>query len=145
ALEFKGEVQDSRESQSDFSVSIVLALLINFVLLVILFNSIWTPLLIGMIMPFGVIGTLLACWAHGLTQYGFFGVVGMLGMLGVVINDSIVLVERLSTVIHTSALSLKEIFDEIAQVTSTRLRAVVVTTLTTVVGLFPTAYGVGGY
>jgi len=68
-------------------------------------------------------------------------VIGALGMIGVVINDSIVLVNKLETL----SLDVADKFKDIAHFTSTRLRAVVVTTLTTVAGLFPTAYGFGGY
>lgn len=140
-LEFVGEIQDSRESQSDFGVSIALVLGLIYILLVFLFDSTFTPLLIGAVIPFGAVGVALAFYLHGMEQYGFFAVIGALGMIGVVINDSIVLVNKLETL----PLDLSERFKAIANFTSTRLRAVVVTTLTTVAGLFPTAYGFGGY
>lgn len=140
-LIFRGEVEDSKESLSDFSISIYLALGLIYLILVFLFDSIWTPFLIAAIIPFGVIGTVLAFWLHGMTQYGFFAVVGTLGMIGVVINDSIVLVDRLDEKLKNK----DNLFSDIASITSTRLRAVVITTVTTVVGLFPTAYGLGGY
>lgn len=145
-LEFIGEVADSRESQADFSLSVYLVLGLIYVLLVFLFDSLVTPLLIGAIIPFGAVGVILAFSAHGIFQYGFFAVIGCLGMIGVVINDSIVLVNKLETL----PLNLGDGGGDakrkaIASLTSSRLRAVVVTTLTTVAGLFPTAYGVGGY
>lgn len=65
-------------------------------------------------------------------------------MIGVVINDSIVLVDKLENEIDTS-LSGENLLQKISSVTATRLRAIVVTTLTTVAGLLPTAYGIGGY
>ena len=138
---FRGEVEDSRESQSDFSLSLMMVLGIIYLLLIFLFNSFWTPFLIGAIIPFGLVGTLLAFWAHGLHQYGFFAVIGTLGMIGVVINDSIVLIDRLNVRLE----NLDNYFANIATISSTRLRAIVITTLTTVAGLFPTAYGIGGF
>ena len=144
-IQFRGEVEDSRESQSDFSLSIIMVLAIIYILLIFLFDSLWTPLLIGSIIPFGIIGSSLAFWAHGMSQYGFFAVVGTLGMIGVVINDSIVLIDRLKTIAWDKGFSKEEIFKKISEISSTRLRAVVVTTITTVAGLFPTAYGIGGY
>ncbi len=140
-LEFVGEIQDSRESQSDFGVSIFLVLGLIYVLLVFLFDSTITPLLIAAVIPFGVVGVALAFYFHGMDQYGFFAVIGALGMIGVVINDSIVLVNKLETL----PLNVSDKYKSIANYTSSRLRAVVVTTLTTVAGLFPTAYGFGGY
>lgn len=142
---FRGEVEESRESQGDFLLSIILVLAIIFVLLVFLFNSFAKPMLIAAIIPFGIIGTILAFWGHGLVQYGFFAVVGCLGMIGVVINDSIVLIDRYSSLIDRRFENTADLFAEVARVTSSRLRAVVVTTLTTIAGLFPTAYGIGGY
>lgn len=142
-LKFRGEVEDSREAQSDFALSITMVLLIIYVLLVFLFDSLWTPFLIGAIIPFGVVGTVMAFWAHGMSQYGFFAVVGTLGMIGVVINDSIVLIDKLNA--SLKSLGAQRVFEQISEITSTRLRAVFVTTVTTVAGLFPTAYGLGGY
>lgn len=144
-LKFRGEVEDSRESQSDFSLSIFLVLGLIYLLLIFLFDSFWTPLLIGAIIPFGVVGTILAFWSHGLSHYGFFAVVGTLGMIGVVINDSIVLIDKLNNSLSKMELSLNELKERISMVSATRLRAIIITTFTTVAGLFPTAYGLGGY
>tara|TARA_B100000749_G_scaffold280455_1_gene276719 strand:+ start:154873 stop:157935 length:3063 start_codon:yes stop_codon:yes gene_type:complete len=144
-LRFRGEVEESRESQSEFGLSILTVLVLIYILLVFLFDSIWTPFLIGAIIPFGVVGATFAFAAHGIEQYGFFAVVGILGMIGVIINDSIVLIDKLKSSMDFTEGSLDKLFDQIAEISSTRLRAVVVTTLTTVAGVFPTAYGIGGY
>jgi multidrug efflux pump subunit AcrB len=138
---FKGEVEDSRESQSDFGTSIFLVLGLIYVLLVFLFNSFVTPILIGAVIPFSIVGCILAFWAHGMYQFGFFSVIGALGMIGVVINDSIVLLDKL----ESSEIDNDNIDLSIATISSTRLKAIIITTITTVVGLFPTAYGLGGY
>ncbi len=144
-LQFRGEVEDSRESQSDFSTSLTLVLVLIFVLLVFLFNSVTTPFLIGAIIPFGVSGVILAFWAHGMERYGFFSVIGTLGMIGVVINDSIVMLTRFEEHNFFKEGSFADRLQRIAEISATRLRPVIVTTLTTVAGLLPTAYGIGGY
>lgn len=141
SVQFRGEVEDSRESESDFLFSIILILGLIYLLLIFLFDSIWTPLLIGAIIPFGGVGFVLAFWAHGLDQFGFFAVIGTLGMIGVVINDSIVLIDKL----EKSDLRKEELLSQISEVSVSRLRAILITTITTVCGLFPTAYGFGGY
>lgn len=138
---FRGEVEESRESQSDFLVSVLMALTLIYLLLIWLFDSFLTPLVIAMIIPFGIVGTTLAFYLHGYEQYGFFAIVGTLGMMGVVINDAIVLIDKL----NHSKINKKKRLLNIALVSSTRLRAIVMTTVTTVAGLFPTAYGLGGY
>ncbi len=144
-LSFRGEVEDSRESQDDFSTSILLAVGIIYILLIFLFNSVWTPLLIGAIIPFGMVGVIFAFWSHGMSQYGFFAVIGALGMLGVVINDSIVLIDKLELSLKEFIGSKLELFELISKTSASRLRAIIVTTVTTVAGLFPTAYGLAGY
>ena len=140
-LFFRGEVENSRESSYDFLMSVLLALGLIYVLLVLLFDSLVTPFLIGAIIPFGVVGVILAFWLHGFNQFGFFAVVGTLGMIGVVINDAIVLISRLRDEDMNVTLWQKAI----AAVSRTRLRAIIVTTITTVAGLFPTAYGLCGF
>lgn len=144
-LRFRGEIEDTRESQGDFLLSIIMVLLIIYVILVFIFNSIWTPFLIGAIVPFGAVAVILAFWAHGILHYGFFAVIGVLGMIGVIINDSIVLVDKLESYMDEALKEGAAYLEAIAEISSTRLRAVIVTTMTTVAGLFPTAYGVGGY
>lgn len=144
-LVFRGEVEDSRKSRNDFAMSVMMVMVIIFILLVFLFDSLWKPLLIGAIIPFGLVGSILAFWGHGINQYGFFAVVGCLGMIGVVINDSIVLIDRYNSLEQLRKHDKKILFRELSALSSTRLRAVIITTLTTVLGLFPTAYGLGGY
>lgn len=120
-------------------------MIIIYILLVFLFNSFFTPLLIGAIIPFGGVGVIFAFWLHGMTQYGFFAMIGTLGMIGVVINDSIVLVNKLKLNIDAAKGNISNLSRKIANITSSRLKAVVTTTITTLAGLFPTAYGLMGY
>ncbi|MCH2533831.1 MAG: efflux RND transporter permease subunit [Bdellovibrionales bacterium] len=143
-LKFRGEIQDSRESGSDFALSVTLILTLIYVLMVFLFGSLTTPLVIATAIPFGVVGVVLAFWSHGFDTYGFFAVIGTLGMLGVVINDSIVLVDKFENHFKNS-FDKNTYIKDITKIAITRLRPVILTTLTTVAGVFPTAYGLGGY
>ena len=143
---WREEVENSRESAGDFQLAGGLVVGLIYLLLVILFNSLVTPLLIASILPFGLMGVIYMFWVHGILQFGFFSVIGALGMLGVVINDSIVLVNKFEEDFSGDQLREREsILSKIANLSATRLRAIIITTFTTVVGLFPTAYGVGGY
>ncbi len=147
-LVFREEIERSRESEGDFGLAAALVIGLIYALLIFLFNSLITPLIIGAILPFGAVGVIYTFWAHGLTQFGFFSVIGVLGMLGVVINDSIVLVDKFETEfseIDLKSFSKESYLEKIANLSKTRLRAILITTLTTVAGLLPTAYGVGGY
>ena len=93
--------------------------------------------------PFGIVGVILAFWLHGQTLFGFFAAIGALGMAGVVINDAIIMLTKLDQELDEQAVASSD--EKIARVAQTRLKAVVLTTLTTVAGVLPTAYGFAGY
>ena len=141
-LSFIGEVKDTRESKGDFVVSLVMVICLIYFILVIMFNSLGAPLLIMGIVPFGLSGVIYVLLLHGMNVYGFFAAVGALGMIGVVVNDAIIMVTKLENEIDDKK---NHAFRSISSISSTRLRPIVVTTLTTVVGVLPTAYGVAGY
>ena len=146
SLNFDGEVADTRDSRNDLRNAIVMVVFLIFAILVILFNSITRPLMIMLAIPFGMVGVILAFWLHGQTLFGFFAAIGALGMAGVVINDSIIMLTKLD---HEYDLQtgneVNNRNERIARIASTRLKAVILTTLTTVVGVLPTAYGIAGY
>jgi len=94
--------------------------------------------------PFGVVGIVLAFWLHGKTLFGFFAAIGAIGLAGVVVNDSIIMLVKLEKS-YNDSLGKNSVNQQISNIAKTRLRAVVLTTLTTVAGLLPTAYGFTGY
>lgn len=141
---FQGEVKDTRASSGAFKTAIIMVLILIYLILAILFNSLSRPLIIMMIIPFGLAGVILAFAAHGMTAYGFYATLGALGLVGVVINAAIVMITKLDHEFRTHAPG-KDIVTRVAETAATRLRAVTLTTLTTVAGLLPTAYGIFGY
>ena len=76
--------------------------------------------------------------------FGFYAAIGTLGLAGVVINDSIIMLVKLDKEYDTQQ-SRKASNKQISRIAQTRLRAVMLTTLTTAAGLMPTAYGLAGY
>jgi multidrug efflux pump subunit AcrB len=143
-LSFGGEVQDTRESQGDLKNAIVLVLVLIFVILALLFNSLSKPIIIMLAIPFGAVGIVIAFLLHGKVLFGFYAAIGALGLAGVVINDSIIMLVKLDKDYDTNK-SKHESNEQIARIAQTRLRAVILTTLTTVAGVLPTAYGFAGY
>ena len=143
-LEFAGEVKDTRESQKDFTVAIIMAICLIYVILVLLFNSLLKPLAIMITIPFGLVGIVFAFWLHGISMYGFFAIIGALGLAGVVVNDAIIMLVKLDTDVNSHS-SREHMNSQVASIAKTRLRAVILTTLTTVVAIIPTAYGWAGY
>lgn len=142
-LSFGGEVLDTRESKDNFRNAVLMALFFIYLILAVLFQSLLRPLAIMLSIPFGVVGVILAFIIHGKIVFGFFAAVGILGLAGVVVNDSIIMLVKLDD--EYSAEGKEQSFKQIASIAKTRLRAVVLTTLTTVAGILPAAYGIGGY
>jgi multidrug efflux pump subunit AcrB/outer membrane protein TolC len=139
-LHFSGEVVDTRDSKRDLTIGLTTSILLIYIVLALLFNSMIKPLRIMLIIPFGVIGVIFAFYLHDKTEFGFYASIGTLGMLGVVVNDAIVMLSKLDRTKDSS--SSKVAFT--ASVAKTRLRAIILTTLTTVAGVMPTAYGIFG-
>jgi multidrug efflux pump subunit AcrB len=113
----------------------------------LLFNSLTQPLIVILSIPFGICSVIIAFALHG-QPLSFSGMLGVIGMAGVVVNDSLVLVEYLNRLTRNlsthSSVNKQRLVQLIAAGTADRLRPIVLTSLTTVAGLLPLAYGFGG-
>ena len=140
-LVLEGEVQETRKSLISLAVTLALAGLAVYFLLILLFNS-WTqPILVMLAVPFGIIGIIIAFTLHG-EPLSFMAALGLIGLAGVVVNDSLVLVSHINELRQRNP--DRNTLEVIAEGTSNRLRAIVMTTMSTVAGLVPLAYGLGG-
>jgi multidrug efflux pump subunit AcrB len=137
-----GGAQESIESLQDFLRAFVVAIIGIFLLLAILFNSYSQPMLVLAAVPFSLIGVVWAFYFHG-EPLSFFALTGSLALMGVIVNDSLVMVSHLNHIKEKSA-ALEDKIIWIARGSRDRLRAVVLTTLTTMAGVLPLAYGIGG-
>jgi multidrug efflux pump subunit AcrB len=136
-----GEVFETEKSMAGLFRTMMIALLGVFFLLVLLFNSLTQPFLVMMAIPFGISGVIIAFAFHG-EPFSFMGVLGIIGLTGVVVNDSLVLVSHINDL--KKQRRGDDIRDIVSQGAADRLRAIIMTTLTTVVALLPLAYGIGG-
>ena len=137
-----GGAQESIESLQDFLRAFIVAIFGIFLLLAILFNSYSQPMLVLAAVPFSLIGVVWAFYFHG-EPLSFFALTGSLALMGVIVNDSLVMVSHLNYIKEKSA-ALEDKIVWIARGSRDRLRAVVLTTLTTMAGVLPLAYGIGG-
>lgn len=129
-----GQREQERQFLGDAAVGLTLVLLGIYLTLAWIFSS-WTrPVVVMSIIPFALVGTI---WGHYVWQIpmSLFTVVGLIGMVGIIINDSIVLV---TTVDEYAA--ERGLVPAIIDGTVDRLRPVLLTTLTTVLGLAPLLY-----
>lgn len=136
-----GESEQTQKSMASLYTAFASALLAMYLLLVLLFNSLVQPLLVMSAIPLGVIGVIMAFALHG-EPLGFLAIMGLIGLSGVVVNDSLVLVDFINRLrAERPGTPLIELVSDAA---AERLRAILLTTLTTVAGLLPLAYGIGG-
>ena len=134
-----GESKDTVESLDSFKKALVASIFIIFIMLVVQFSSMAQPIIIMSAIPFGLVGVVASFKILGL-PFGFMALMGMLGLVGVVINDSIVLVTFINRSLKEKGHNLETLINS----TVTRFRPVVLTTVTTVVGLLPVAHMPGG-
>jgi multidrug efflux pump subunit AcrB len=136
-----GEAEESMESLMSLFITFIIAFVGIYFLLILLFNSFTQPFLVMIAIPFGLVGVIVALALHN-EPLSFLAMIGTIGLAGVVVNDSLVLVNHINEI---RALKPDEpVRKVVAEATSNRLRAIILTTLTTVAGLLPLAYGIGG-
>jgi len=136
---YGGEYESQIESLRSLLIAFLVAFLLIFMILSSSFNSVIQPLVIMLAIPFGFIGVIFGFLAHGM-PLSFMSVLGMIFLSGVVVNDSIVLVDFINK-LRKSGTDRRH---SIIQAGQMRLRPVILTTITTVLGLMPVAYAIGG-
>ena len=138
SYKLEGENKDTKESLDSFKKALVASIFIIFIMLVIQFSSMAQPVIVMTAIPFSLIGVVASFWILDM-PIGFMALMGILGLVGVVINDSIVLVTFINRAVK-SDMSISAI----VKATGSRFRPVILTTVTTVVGLLPVAHMPGG-
>ncbi|MDP7205503.1 MAG: efflux RND transporter permease subunit, partial [Pirellulaceae bacterium] len=131
-VRWEGQQEQTVESVRSLLIGFMIAMMAIFVVLTVEFRSYFQPLLIMAIIPFGLIG---AVWGHAVMGFNIslMSMCGIVALTGVVINDSIVLVDFINRRVRTG-IPLKQALIDAGR---HRFRPVLLTSLTTVAGLFP--------
>jgi len=137
--ELGGEAESSGKANKSIGEKLPIAAFIIIILLVAQFNSLRKPLIILMTIPLGVIGVIFGLLLAR-SYFGFMTLLGIIALAGIVINNAIVLLERIKLEIETNGLTPQQGIIEAAQ---RRLRPILLTTATTVLGLVPLYLGGG--
>ena len=136
-----GETEETQKSMGSLVVAFAIAAIGIYLVLLLLFNSLAQPLVVMFAVPFGLIGVIFAFAVHG-EAIGFLAMLGVIGLIGIVVNDSLILVNLVNRMRETEPdISAKT---AVVNATKHRLRPILLTSVTTVAGLLPMAYGVGG-
>ncbi|MEM9917662.1 MAG: efflux RND transporter permease subunit [Bacteroidota bacterium] len=136
--EFKGDLEKREESFGGLGTASIMALILILGVLIIQFRSFAQPLIIFSALPLAIIGSILMLLVAGV-PFSFTAFIGLVSLIGIAINNSIVLVdfanERLG-----EGVSVETAAKEAAEV---RFIPIVLTTLTTILGLLPLTLGGG--
>ncbi|MEO1146594.1 MAG: efflux RND transporter permease subunit [Cyanobacteria bacterium J06638_22] len=131
--------ETNRSVQQSLLTLCGLAAFLVFVVMAVQYNSLVDPLVIMLTVPLAIAGSILGLFLTN-TALGAMVVVGAVLLVGIVVNNAIVLVERANQIRDQEGLDHRS---AMIQAASERLRPILMTTLTTVLGLFPLALGIG--
>ena len=137
-MEVGGENEEMRRSFRDLAFAFGLALLLVYMILAAQFESFVHPFTILMAVPLAVVGAVLALLLTG-EGINTMSLIGAVILVGIVVNDSIVKVDFINQA-RGQGMALRAAIMEAGRV---RLRPIVMTTVTTVLGLTPMALGIG--
>jgi multidrug efflux pump subunit AcrB len=129
---FEGRSADQRDTLADMRTGLIIGLLLMYAVLVWVFSSWSTPLIVMAVIPLALVGALLGHWVMGLNMT-ILSLFGLFGLSGIVVNNSIILVSFYQQQRKTG-LGINEALSEAV---IQRLRAVLLTSLTTIGGLLP--------
>ena len=127
-----GRQEEQADTFSDMKRGAILAFAIIYLILAFIFQSYYLPVSIMSIIPFTLIGVIIGHWITGF-DITILSLVAILGLSGIVINDSIIMVSNISNKIKKGI----ELNIAVIKGAQERLRAVILTSLTTIGGLTP--------
>jgi len=138
AIEIGGSYEDQQDMFSDLIMLLAMIIILVYIVMASQFESFMSPFVIMFSIPFAFVGVLLGLWVTG-TPLGTMGMIGILILMGIVVKNGIVLIdytilmrERGKSITESSVIAAKS-----------RLRPILMTTLTTVLGMIPMAVGQG--
>ena len=137
-VEIGGSYEDQQDMFGDLIMLLAMIIILVYIVMASQFESFMSPFVIMFSIPFAFVGVLLGLWVTG-TPLGTMGMIGILILMGIVVKNGIVLIdytilmrERGKSVAEASVIAAKS-----------RLRPILMTTLTTVLGMVPMAIGQG--
>lgn len=133
-----GDYEDQKDMFSDLITLMVLIIILVYMVMASQFESFMSPFVIMFSVPFAFVGVILGLWLTN-TALGVMAMIGIMILIGIVVKNGIVLIDYL--------ILLRErgmgILDAAVAAARSRLRPILMTTLTTVLGMIPMAIGTG--
>ena len=140
-----GEALDTQKTTARMGVAAVLAVVGIALVIWLMLGSLLEALFVMLVIPLAVAGVFLVFFLHGKAM-NMFAMLGAIGLAGIVVNGSIVMVDSIHRRLNESSeATRRETTESMIDAVVERLRPIMVTTLTTLGGVLPSAYGIGGY
>ena len=137
SYEVGGESESSGEANAAIGAKLPLALMAIVLLLVIQFNSVRRPIIVLTTIPLGIIGVTIGLLVAN-SSFGFFTILGIISLSGIIINNAIVLLDRIA-IEHEEMGKAEPV--AVVSACLQRLRPIMLTTATTVLGMLPLLWG----
>jgi multidrug efflux pump len=135
-----GLQEETNKSLMDLGKAAALAFFLIFFILALQFNSFAQPFIIMITIPFVILGVLVGLLVHQ-NPMTFVTLIGLLTLTGIVVNDSLVLIDFINRYRKEYP---KQLYMAIVRACHVRMRPIILTSLTTIFGLAPMAFGLGG-
>jgi HAE1 family hydrophobic/amphiphilic exporter-1 len=136
---FGSEVEEQAKSFSQLQVMLILAIVLVYAVMASQYESLRDPFIIMFSVPLAAIGVVLALKLTG-TTFNLQAYIGLIMLAGIVVSNAILLVDYTNILRRRDGLPLREAVEQAGR---TRLRPIVMTTLTTILGLVPMSLGIG--
>ena len=134
-ISYGGEAENVNESFSEMGIAFLVGLLLMLAILVLSFNSVRYSLYLLLVVPYSLIGVFVGLAGTGLAL-SFTSLLGVIALAGVIINHNIILMDSMIT--HKGAQREDEsLIDQVADASVSRFRPIMLTTITTVIGMIP--------
>jgi multidrug efflux pump subunit AcrB len=151
SISFTGEQQQQAEEMAFLSKALLIAVFLIFLIMVGQFNSTSTPVIISLSVLLSLIGVLLGLIIFRMEFIIMMTMIGIISLAGIVVNNAIVLLDYTNLImkrkrkeqgLEDRLLTKELIYDSIVEGGKTRLRPVLLTAITTILGLLPLAIGI---
>ena len=139
SIAYSGEYEEQLRAQKDFSMAIIMALILIYMVMAGQFERFLDPLIVMCAVPVAIIGVVPMIVLTGDTL-NMQSVMGLVMLIGIVVNNAIVLVDYINLLRREQNMNL---VDAIVEAGRLRLRPILMTALTTILGLVPMALGIG--
>ena len=136
---YSGEYEEQQKAQTDFIISILMALGLIYMVMAAQFERFLDPLIVMFAVPVAIVGIIPTMLLTN-TTFNMQSIMGVIMLVGIVVNNAIVLVDYINLMRRDKNL---KILDAVVESGRLRLRPILMTTLTTVLGLLPLSFGWG--